>query len=134
MIIADLTVWSRTLKGQAPTLQALFTDLRQRQSLSAPPIVFAQLLAEAKEERLGDRVRAWAVEAPPIDESPHAWLMAGDLSHHLRRQGVALGLLDCFLVALCLRDDAELWSFNPIFERVADLVPLRRYEPSGLRV
>ena len=133
MIIADLTLWSRCLKAQAPALQALFTDLRQRAALTAPPIVFAQLLAEAREERAAERIRAWAVEAPPLDEGPHAWLMAGDLSHHLRRHGVALGLLDCFLVALSLRDDAELWSFNPLFERVADVVPLRRYEPGGRR-
>ncbi|MCA9560772.1 MAG: hypothetical protein KC583_19625 [Myxococcales bacterium] len=133
MIIGDLTIWNRALQGYLPSLQSLFTDLRQRGELTAPPLVFAQLLAECEDERKAERLRTWATEATPVDSNVYAWLAAGDLCHLLATHGVRLSLIDGYLATLCLREDCRLWSFNPAFEQAASLVPLRRFEPSGMR-
>ncbi len=133
MIIGDLTIWNRALRGHLPSLQSLFTDLRQRGELTAPTMVFAQLLVECDDERQAERLREWATEATEIDSNAYAWLATGDLGHMLATHGVHLDLIDLHLVMLCLREECRLWSFNPVFEQVQALVPLKRFSPSGVR-
>lgn len=132
MVIADLTIWTKLLHGTSAGLQSLFTDLRQRGGLTAPGAVFAHLLTEAEDDRSAERIRAWAADAPHIDEPPLAWVSAGDLWVHLQNHGVRMALLDAYLMALCLREKWKLWSYNPQFEAAARVAPLERYQPTGL--
>ena len=132
MIIADMSIWSQALRGQSPGLQSLFNDLRLRGELSAPGWVFAQLLSEAEDDRQADRLREWAADTVALEESPNAWIAAGDLHVHFAQHGIRLSLMDSYIVALCLREALELWSFNPIFDEVARLTALHRYMPTGM--
>lgn len=131
MIIADATIWNAALRGQGHGLLALVTDLLNRGELVAPGIVFAELLAEAEDERVSNRLRGWAVEAVQLDEPVHAWIAAGDLGALLANHGVHISLTDRYLVSLCLREACPLWSRNPRFDEVARVVPLERYQPTG---
>lgn len=133
MIIGDATIWSAALQGHNQALCSLFTDLRRRGELTAPGLLFAQLLADAHDEAEAERLRQWATEAPPLEEPLQAWLSAGDLAAFLATNGAPIGLIDAYLVTLCIREEARLWSYNPRFNEVARLVPLQRFQPPGLR-
>ncbi len=132
MVIADLTIWTQLLRGSSTGLQSLFTDLQQRGGVTAPGAIFAHLLTEADDDRAAERIRVWAAETPLIDEPPLAWVSAGDLWVHLQNHGVRVALLDAYLIALCLREQWQLWSYNPQFEAAARVAPLERYQPTGL--
>lgn len=133
MIVADLTIWSAALRGRDRAFESLFTALYQRGELTAPGVVFAQLLAEHEEVNDTARLRTWTLGAPGVDEPRAAYMAIGDLVGHLAGQGLHLSLTDAATLVLCLREDWPLWSYNPQFEEVARRMPqLRRYQPSGL--
>ena len=133
MIIADLTIWSAALRGHNRGFESLFNALLQRGEVSAPGLVFAQLLAEHEEANDGVRLRQWALSAPAFEEPRTAWMAAGDLAGHLSGQGAHLTLVDAYTVTVCVREDWPLWSLNPRFEEVSRQLPnLKRYHPTGL--
>jgi predicted nucleic acid-binding protein len=133
MIVADLTIWSAALRGRDRAFESLFTALYQRGELTAPGVVFAQLLAEHEEANDTARLRLWTMGAPAVEEPRAAYMAIGDLAGHLAGQGLHLGLTDAATLVLCLREDWPLWSYNPRFDEVARRIPqLRRYQPTGL--
>jgi len=132
MIIADATVWTAALRAESATLESLFEDLRLRDELTAPGLVFAELASQLDDEQAVSRLRTWAMQVPPIDQPMSAWLAAGDVGALIAGHGVPMSLLDAYVVTLALREDCLLWSFNPRFERVERVVPLRRFVPTGL--
>lgn len=130
LIIADLTIWARAVDGRLGARQQLFHLLRRQGRLAAPGMIFSQLLAETEDESLAARIRTWALEVPPLSESPAGWLAAGDLGRTLRRRGIELDPPAMYALALSLRESAPLWSLDPAFVEVADVLPLRRFDPA----
>jgi predicted nucleic acid-binding protein len=133
MIVADLTIWSAALRGHDRGFESLFNALFQRGELTAPGVVFAQLIAEHEESTDAQRLRQWALLVTPIDEPMAAWMAVGDLAAHLAGQGAHVSLVDAATLLVCLREDWPVWSINPRFEDAARALPaLRRYQPAGL--
>lgn len=131
MIIADLTIWSAALRGHSRGFAALFATHVQRGEVTAPGLVFAQLIGECEEHTDAARLRTWAQQVPPLDEPRTAWIAAGDLVSHLTEHGAFVSLVDAYVICLALREDAQVWSLNPRFEDVGRVVPLKRYLPPG---
>lgn len=133
MIVADLTIWSAALRGHDRGFESLFNALLQRGELTAPGIVFGQLLAEREEPVDAQRLRQWALGVPAPEEPIAAWMAVGDLQVHLAGQGVHVGLADAAALVLCLREDWSLWTFNPRLADVHRALPaLKRYLPAGI--
>lgn len=133
MIVADLTIWTTALRGHDRGFESLFNALLQRGELTAPGLVFAQLIAEHEEPNDATRLRQWALTTPSCDEPRTAWMATGDLMAHLAGQGLPLGLTDGATLALALREDWPLWSLNPQIDEAGRLLPsLRRYLPAGI--
>ncbi len=131
-IIADTSVWVAALDGRLGRGQAVFHALRQQRRITAPGLIFAGLLAELDDPARAEMARVWATEAPPLPDSTMAgsttlWISAGDLGARLRRAGVMLDDAAHCLIAVCVREAAPLWSLDPVFDAVAEHLPLERF-------
>ena len=132
MIIADLSIWNSLLRGHNPGLNTLARDLIQQEQLNTPPILFAQLLREDPEPRHSQQIREWADQLPPLPLGPQAWVAAGDLGVLLDGEGLHLEMVDLFILAVVIREEAQLWSMNPLAEQLVKHLPLKLYQPKGL--
>ena len=132
MIIADLSIWASVLRGYNPGLSALVKDLLQQEILNTPPIVFAQLLREDPEPRHSQQIRGWVELLPPLPLGPQAWIAAGGLGALLGGEGLNLKMVDLFLLAVAIREEAQFWSMNPLSEQLIKHLPLKLYQPKGL--
>jgi predicted nucleic acid-binding protein len=132
VIVADLTIWSAALRGQTRGFESLFNDLLLKSELTAPGAVFAQLLQEADQPGVAQRLRSWAVQVPWVEETRGSWIAVGDLAAHLAGQGNHLQLADACALTLCLREEWPLWTMNPRVDAVARSLPIKRYQPQGL--
>lgn len=129
MIIGDITLWAAALKQQRETaFMSLVADLRYRGQITAPACVFGQLLAECGDEPTAQKIREWAMQVPEILTPPTAWLAAGDVSARLQSRGVELDLVSCLVLVACIREDAELWSFDPRMREAVKIVEARTYQ------
>lgn len=126
-IIADTSVWAAALEGRLGRGQAVFHALRQQRRITAPGLIFAGLLAELDDPARAEMARVWATEAPPLPDTTTLWISAGDLGARLRRAGVMLDDAAHCLIAVCVREAAPLWSLDPVFDAVAEHLPLERF-------
>lgn len=135
MILVDLTIWTAAERGHSAGLRSLFNDLLRREELFAPGLVFAQLIAEADDERHAKQFRQWADLVDGLVDSPSAaWTAAGDLHRVLERRGVPVSLLEALLLALSIRETAPIWTFNPVLLDASRLLPIEIYEPPGVNL
>lgn len=132
MIIADGTIFAGALRGEPPGLKPLLDDLWRRRDLTTHPLVLTELLGSERASRHAEQLRAWTAELPPVTEGADLWTTAGDLSGHLAARGAPLGLPECVVLALCIREAARLWTLNPAFDAALRAVPVERYLPAGL--
>lgn len=128
MIIGDATLWAAALQPQREAaFNSLVMDLRHRGELTAPSCVFGQLLAECGDEPTAQKLREWAMQSPPIETPPTAWLAAGDISARLQSRGVEIELVPCLVLAACIREDAELWSVDPRMREACRIVGVHMF-------
>lgn len=132
MIIADGTIFAGALRGEPPGLKPLVDDLWRRRELTTHGVVLAELIAGERNARHAEHLRAWSLEAPPVNEGSDLWTTAGDLAGHLAGRGTPLGLTECVVLALCVREAARLWTLNPAFEAVLKAINVERFTPAGL--
>ena len=132
MIIADSTIFAGVLAGKPAGLDSLLNDLWKKRRVGAPPIVLAELLAVETTPHRAERLRAWAVSASPLAENADAWTAAGDIAARLAYRGIRLPLVEAYVLALCVRESAQLWSLNPIFDEACQIIPVQRFKPTGL--
>lgn len=133
MILADASIWRAVLAANIPGLPQLFMDLWNQESVTSPPAVFAEVLTECDDELGVRKLRAWAMEAPPLHCGALAWVSAGDVGRVLVEGRVDVNGVDHLLVALALREDAMIWSLNPAYDRVCEVLPVRRFVPQGFK-
>ena len=129
LIIAGPSVWLRAANGRLGGRQVAFDELLRRARLTATGPVFARVLAAIDDPVRAEPVRRWALMVPPVKETREAWLAAGDIGGHLRRLGVALDPVGHHLAALCIREKAPIWSFDPTWDAAAQHLGIRRFDP-----
>ncbi|MCA9537256.1 MAG: hypothetical protein KC620_00125 [Myxococcales bacterium] len=128
LVIADLTIWAHALDGTIPRVQAAFHELRRHQRVTAPGMLFAQLLSEVEDDHRAERVRTFAIECPTLPESQGGWLAAGDIGFTLRERGLFVSALSHYLLALCIREGLPLWTLDDEMRRAAQAFSVPLYD------
>ncbi len=133
MILADATIWHAVLAANIPGLPQYFLDLWHQESVTSPPAVFAQALTACDDENGARRLRAWAMEAPALHCGALAWITAGDVGRILAENRIEVPVVDHLLIALALREDAPIWTLDPIYDDLCRILPARRFVPQGFK-
>jgi len=64
-----------------------------------------------------------------LEPDRDAWLRAGELSAECSARGFAVGIADCLLAALAMRENASMFTLDRDFERIPRLRLFRRSQP-----
>lgn len=123
MILLDTSIWVSYLRGRAH--QAEVEDLLEERRVATCGPVAAELVQgfpEGEQRPLWRRLRtlAWA------RLGQEAWYEAGVVAGRLRRGGTGLPLVDVAIAVAALELDAELWTRDRHFERLAVELPRLR--------
>ena len=60
-----------------------------------------------------------------VEETPGIWMEAGRLSYRLRRQGLTIHIIDCYLAALAAAHRLQILSLDHHFRTLARFVPIQ---------
>lgn len=131
MILVDSSAWISVDRADGSPADLLLTELiaHKRERLLATDPVLMEVLAGARTDRQAERLHrmlvslAWAACDPVADFEG-----AARIYRQCRVAGVTpRNLVDCLIVAIALRTDAELLAVDRDFEQIARVVPLRLY-------
>ena len=122
MIIIDTSVWVNFLKGDEG-LKPLFKNILEKNHVIALSAVFGELLQGLRNERERTIIQGFWYNLPKVNEKD-LFIKAGLMSnrHGLHSKGV--GLIDCYILAAALDNNAEIWSLDKKLNRAIELVKL----------
>ena len=134
MILLDTSVLSLALRrGRASAASATIRGDLERMiledaPLALPGIVFQEVLSGVKDERQFEQLRRELEGLPIVLAATGDHLRAAALFNACQRHGIAGTLADCLIAALAIERDAQLWSLDTDFERIARHCDLQLFQ------
>ena len=132
-LLVDTSVWSLSLRREAPTLpelDELRAALAGNDLVVTTGVVIQELLqglvSDAARSLTRDRMSRMAQVTATLDDHTHA----AQAFIECRRHGVQLGTVDALLAALCIRRNLTLLTTDRDFIHAAPVIGLRVWQPS----
>lgn len=130
MILLDTSALSRVLRRKpSPKLDSIATHLEEllldNTELAIPGIVVQEILSGIRSPQQFTAVRRRLQAFPIVLASTDDHFNAARIVNQCRSGGLVAGSIDALIAALAIRRDAELFSLDRDFFRIAAFVPLR---------
>jgi len=109
-IIADTSVWIEFLKNN-PVIFPGMLALLEGNNVIGVEFIFGELLQGAKAVREKNIINSYWQCLPKTDESG-VWLEAGDFSNKNMLLNKGVGLIDCAIIVLSIRNNFKIWTLD----------------------
>jgi predicted nucleic acid-binding protein len=115
-LVVDTSVWIDFFAGRAAG--ALEEGLA-RGVVALPPVVVAELVSGARQERQRAALVALVRDLPVHETTLDHWIAVGDLRRRLAESGIAVSTPDAHVAQCAIDRDAVLLTRDEVFRRIA---------------
>ena len=124
-VIIDTSVWIAYFKENNRILAEKVDRVLTDWEVFVPRVVIAELKQGAKSEKeisvIDDFMDAFQI----IDQTKDTWLEAGRLSYSLRKKGITIHLMDCYITILAMENQCRIFSLDEHFNLINKLNKLK---------
>ena len=117
-ILIDTSVWIDYFKGNDVHFQRKVDEALTNCHIYVPKVVLAELIQGAKSEKeimvIEDFIDAFHI----IDQKDDTWLKAGRLSFTMKRKGVTVSIIDCYIAAIANENGCIIFSLDEHFNSI----------------
>ena len=121
-LVVDTSSWITWLAGGG---SPLVEPALQEGRVHVPVIVAAELLSGRLERTERAELEDLLGDLPPLGSSLEHWFRVGRLRCDLGRKGLSVSTPDAHVAQCALDAEGELLTEDRVFERIAEVVPLR---------
>ena len=129
MVLVDTSVWIEFFDGNNPSVRRDLEILLRQGHVATAGLVLAELRRGC---RSTPQVRGLMQAMEPLvylEADCDCWLRAGELVAECSARGFQVGIADCLLAALAMRESASIFTLDPDFERIPRLRLFRKQSP-----
>ena len=123
-VLIDTSVWIAYFKDRDSRLSDKVDEILTSAHVYIPKVVIAELMQGAKSEKeiavIEDFFEAFTV----IDHTESTWEQAGRLSFSMKRKGITIHLIDCYLAITAQENNCKLFSLDEHFKSIKKFTPL----------
>lgn len=109
-IIADTGIWIEFLRNN-PDIFAFMKELLEKSCIFGIECIFGELLQGVKSDRESKIILGYWEFLPKVDESC-VWIEAGNYSNKNKLSEKGVGLIDCVLIVLSLKNNLKIWTLD----------------------
>jgi len=117
-VLIDTSVWIAYFKDRDSRLSDKVDEILTSAHVYIPKVVIAELMQGAKSEKeiavIEDFFEAFTV----IDHTESTWEQAGRLSFLMKRKGITIHLIDCYLAITAQENNCKLFSLDEHFKSI----------------
>ena len=117
-VLIDTSVWIAYFKNTDKRLTERVDDVLTRSEVYVPKVVIAELIQGARTEKeiavIEDFVNAFIV----IDQTADTWLKAGRLSFSMKKKGITVHIIDCYIAILAGQHSCSIFSLDEHFKSI----------------
>jgi len=126
VVLVDTSVWIEFLDRNNPSVRQDLEMLLRQGEVATAGLVLAELRSGC---RSAAQVRELLQALDPllyVETDRHSWLSAGGLVAECAARGYQVGVADCLLAALAIRENAFIFTLDRDFERIPRLRLFRK--------
>ncbi|MBI4826118.1 MAG: PIN domain-containing protein [Nitrospirae bacterium] len=117
-ILIDTSVWIAYFKASDTALVERVDDLLTVAEICVPKVVIAELMQGAKSEQevvvIGEFIGAFTI----LDQQNETWEKAGRLSFQMKRKGITVHLIDCYIAMITDEHRCRLFTLDKHFKDI----------------
>lgn len=120
-ILIDTSVWIEFLRNNPLYVPPIKQELIQG-NIASVDVIFGELLQGIRSEKDRDIINQ-LYDSIHIIPDEKDWLNAGNISHQLKNKGLSVGLIDCYIASIALRNNYKIWSQDKGFNVIQKVFP-----------
>jgi predicted nucleic acid-binding protein len=117
-VLIDTSVWIAYLKGADVPLAERVDEILAHSTVCVPRVVIAELIQGAKTEKEIAVIEEFAEAFTIIDQTAESWQKAGRLSFAMKRKGISVHLVDCYIAVLASENECRIFSLDKHFQGI----------------
>ena len=123
-ILIDTSVWIAYFKGVDSHLVKKVDDILTYSTVSVPKVVIAELIQGARTEREISIIEEFVNAFNLIDQEDDTWVKAGRLSFSMKRKGVSVHLVDCYIAVTAFENKCRIFTLDRHFQDIKRFITL----------
>jgi predicted nucleic acid-binding protein len=131
-ILIDTSVWIDYFKGNDANFHNKLDKALTHCHIYIPKVVLAELFQGAKTEKeiavIGDFIEAFHI----IDQKEDTWLKAGRLSYSMKRKGVTVHIIDCYIAVIASENGCSIFSLDEHFKSIKKFLHIELFAEGNL--
>lgn len=120
-VLIDTSAWIDFFKGRNSSLSKQIDFILDNAYVFVPKAVIAELIQGAKSEREIKVIEEFLTVFNIIDSMPDTWIKAGKLSFNLKKKGLTLNLMDCYIAVLAMEYGCSILTLDKHFKDIRKL-------------
>ena len=121
MVLIDTSVWIEYFQRGAKELIEEINSLLDFGNVAICGVILGELLAGAKDTDFQSKIIHLKDVCMVIgDDVNNDWIKAGILSKKIQKKGKKVGLLDCYLAHIAIKNEISLWSYDKDFKFISE--------------
>jgi predicted nucleic acid-binding protein len=119
-ILVDTSVWIDYFQGKSAHVAEKLDEILSVHEVSVPKIVLGELIQGAKSEKEISVIKEFFGAFRVIDQSEDTWIRAGRLSNRLKKQGINIHIIDCYIAVIAKEHRCQIYTLNRHFRQIKD--------------
>ncbi len=117
-VLIDTSIWIDYFRGGNEEILKKTDQLLSYASVYVPKVVMAELIHGAKSEKEVAVIESFVEAFNIIDQTENTWIKAGRLSFSMKRRGVHVNLVDCYIAVLAEEYHCKIFSLDEHFKEI----------------
>lgn len=117
-VLIDTSVWIDYFKGRDNSFSERVDEILTYSDIFVPKVVIAELMQGAVSEKEISVIEEFIGAFNVIDQKEDTWPKAGRLSFSMKRKGITVNLVDCYIAVLANENSCAIFSLDEHFKSI----------------
>ena len=127
-VLIDTSVWIKYFKNGNDQFSERLDEVLTFSDVYVPKVVIAELIQGAKSEKEISVIEEFIDAFNIIDQTDKTWVNAGRLSFSMKRKGITVNLVDCYIALLANENNCKLFSLDEHFKSIKKFLRFELFE------
>jgi hypothetical protein len=117
-VLIDTSVWISYFKDAEKQSTVKVDDVLTHSHIYVPKVVIAELIQGAKTEKEIAVIEEFVDAFTIIDQTADTWVRAGRLSFSMKKKGITVHIIDCYIAVLANEHDCSIFTLDEHFKSI----------------
>ena len=117
-VLIDTSVWIAYFKNSHEQLTEKVDDVLTHSNVYVPKVVIAELIQGSKTDKEISVIEEFVDAFTVIDQTADTWLRAGRLSFSMKKKGITVHIIDCYISILAIEHNCSIFSLDEHFKSI----------------